>query len=159
MVTIKGPVVLICYSNVAISGTSEILLTTPQASLQIFLEYGTLNLGGNGIVNSNAVPLPKKVAILSTNNLWFSAAISQTQPFYGVVYFPNLPISVTMTQPICGSIVGYSVTFINSPTIHYDLALRKPMPAYTSLIPLQSGAAFDNLSAPMAFGNMVASIP
>jgi len=159
VVNIKGPVVLICYSNVVISGASEIILTTPQASLQIFLEYGTLNLGGNGIVNSNATPLPKKVAIMSTTNLWFSASMSQTQPFYGVVYFPNLPISVSMTQPIYGSIVGYSVTFTNSPTIHYDLALRTPMPAYTTLIPLQSGAAFDNLTAPLAFSNMVASIP
>lgn len=159
VVTIQGPVVLICGSNVVISGTSQILLTTPQASLQIFLEYGSLNLGGNGIQNTSAMPLPKKVAIMSTNNLWFSASMSQTQPFYGVVYFPNLPITCSMTQPIYGSIVGYSVTFTGSPTIHYDLALRKPMPSYTSLIPLQSGAAFDNLAAPEAFSNMVASVP
>ena len=159
IVTIQGPVVLICYGNVNIAGTAQIILTTPQASLQIFLEYGSLTLGGNGIVNANAIPLPKKVCILSTTNLWFTATISQNQPFYGVIYFPNLPITVSTAQPIYGSIVGYSVTCTSAITLHYDLALRSPMPPYTSAIPLQSGAAFDNLSAPVAFSNMLATVP
>lgn len=159
VVQIHGPVVLICYGNVDIAGTSQIRLTTPQASLQIFLEYGSLALGGNGIVNTNVVPLPKKVSIMSTTNLWFTATISQNQPFYGVIYFPNLPITVSTAQPIYGSIVGYSVTFTASPTIHYDLALRSPMPSYSQANPMRSGAAFDNLSAPVAFNNMLATVP
>jgi len=96
---------------------------------------------------------------LSTTNLWFTATISQNQPFYGVIYFPNLPITVSTAQPIYGSIVGYSVTCTSAITLHYDLALRSPMPPYTSAIPLQSGAAFDNLSAPVAFSNMLATVP
>jgi len=160
IVTIQGPVVLICYGDVTISGTSQIRLTTPQASLQIFIEYGNLNLGGNGITNTNAFPLPKKVSILDTTNYWSTATISTNTPFYGVIYFPYMPIAVTATSPtIYGSIVGSSVSFTNSPTFHYDLALRSPMPSYTSAIPLQSGSAFDYLSAPAGFSSMTASVP
>jgi hypothetical protein len=162
VVTIQGPVVLVCNNTVQIAGGSEIVLTTPQASLQILLESGSLQLGGNGIVNTNPIPLPKKVAILSTNNtnsFSDSVTLSQAQPFYGVIYFPSLPVTVSMTQPIFGSIVGSKFDSTTALTLHYDLALRNPMPPYTSAIPLQSGAAFDDLSAPAAFSNMASTTP
>jgi len=162
-VVIKSPVVLIVYGPISISGSGGIQLTTSQASLQIFAENSTVAIGGNGITNTNAIPLPKKVAILSTSNnySWNSpVTFSTNTPFYGVIYFPYLTVSVTSTAPqIYGSIVGSAVSFTNSPTIHYDLALRSPMPPYTHLIPLQSGAAFDNLSSPLTFSGMVVSVP
>jgi hypothetical protein len=162
--TIQGPVVIICYSDVTLSGTGNIVLTTPQASLQIFLEYGNLNLGGNGITNTNAVPLPKKVCILSTTNQWgtatfTAAANSIPSAFYGEIYLPYMTLSVTSSPWIYGSIVAKSVSFTGSPTIHYDLELRKPTSSYTQFIPLQSGAAFDNLTAPPAFTGLVTSNP
>jgi hypothetical protein len=122
----------------------------------------TLNLGGNGITNTNAVPLPKKVAIMTTNASGTVSTVSTTQPFYGVIYLPNMPIIVSTAQPIYGSIVGQGVTFTNAVAIHYDLALRNPMPAYSGvslLTEMQYGAAFDNLFAPSAFTNMVATVP
>ena len=97
---------------------------------------------------------------MSTNNFLFSATLAQNAPFYGVLYFPKLPINVSMTQPIYGSIVGSQVTFTSSPNIHYDLALRTPMSlTYSSTNPLPYGAAFDNLTAPAAFSNMLATVP
>jgi hypothetical protein len=156
ILTIQGPVVIICYSDVTLTGSGQIQLTTPQASLQIFLEYGNLNLGGNGITNTNVVPLPKKVAIMSTTNQWGSITMSTNTPYYGELYFPYLTVTVSSQTPyIYGSIIGSAVSFTNSPTFHYDRALRTPTPAYTSSIPLQSGAAFDNLSAPATFGGLV----
>jgi len=161
-VVIQGPVVIESATNVLIAG--GIVLTTPQASLQIFLMSSgtTLNLGGNGITNTNAVPLPKKVAIMTTNASGTVSTVSTTQPFYGVIYLPNMPIIVSTAQPIYGSIVGQGVTFTNAVAIHYDLALRNPMPAYSGvslLTEMQYGAAFDNLFAPSAFTNMVATVP
>ena len=159
VVTIQGPVVIICYNNIVINTTSQFQLTTPQASLEIFLEYGNLTLSGHGIVNTNAIPLPKKVMILSTNNRSGTATFNTSQPFYGVLYLPYMPISVTSATPIIyGSIIGSSVTFTTNPTIHYDLALRSPMPSYTKTIPLQSGAAFDYLSPSVAFSGLVTSV-
>lgn len=159
IVTIQGPVVIITYGGLSIAGTSQFRLTTPQASLQIFVEYGNVALGGNGITNTNTIPLPKKVAIMDTTNYWSSATISTSTPFYGVVYLPDIPITVSSNITIYGALVGSSVTFSGSPTIHYDLALRSPTPAYSSAFPLQSGAAFDNLSAPSAFTNLTVSVP
>ncbi len=168
-VNIQGPVVIISYGGIQVTGTAGFQLTTPQASLQIFVEYGNVALGGYGITYSAAYAsanptqlLPKKVSILDTVNNFSTATISQTTPFYGVIYLPYMPITVTSSgaaEAIYGAIVGEKVTFSNSPVIHYDLALRYPMPAFKSLVPLQSGAAFDNLSAPVGFGSMVASSP
>jgi hypothetical protein len=158
VLSIQGPVVIICSGNVTIAGTAQIQLTTPQASLQIFLESGNLNLGGNGIVNLNAVPLPKKVAILSTTNLTGTIIFNTTQPYYGVIYFPYRPLTVQSAATIYGAIVAASVTFTNSPTIHYDLALRSPTPAYNKSLSLQSGAAFDNLLSPAQYSSLVTSV-
>jgi hypothetical protein len=104
----------------------------------------------------NIVPLPKKVAIMSTTNQWGSVTFTTSEPFYGVLYFPYLTINVSGINPtIYGSVVGQSVSFTDSPMIHYDRALRSPTPSYTSSIPLQSGAAFDNLSAPVSFSGLI----
>lgn len=165
--TILGPVVLICYSDVILLGTANIALTQPQSSLQIFLEYGNLYLGTSflsctGITNSNTFPLPKKVSIIDTTNTWASAYINTAQPFYGVIYLPYMPITVYNSgsaQAIYGSIVGKSVTFSGSnPVLHYDLALRSPTSTtYSSSAPLQYGAAFDNIGAPTGYSSMALS--
>jgi hypothetical protein len=160
VVTITGPVVLICYGNVNISGAlSQIVLSTPASSLEIFLEYGNLTLGGGGIANTNAIPLPKKLAIIDTNNNWASATISTNTPYYGVIYLPYMTLSVTATSPtFCGSIVASQVSFTNSPTIHYDLALRTPEPGYLKTNQQLSGAAFDYLNPVSTFSGITASV-
>ena len=121
--------VIVCYSDITFSQAARIQLTTPQASLQIFLEYGNLSLGGTSIVNMNATPARrKKVAILDTTNNWASATVSTTQPYYGVMYLPYMPITFTSWAPtIYGSIVGQSVIFDYYTSFHYDRALRSPL--------------------------------
>jgi hypothetical protein len=155
-VTVQGPVVLIVDGNVNISG-GEIQLATAgatPASLTIFMESGSMTLGDNGIVNSDVLPLAKRVAIVGTRNTSTSnsiqISISGTNPFYGVIYFPYLPITVAGNPVIYGSIVGQSVTFTGSPTIHYDMALR-----YPASPPLASDAAFTSLYSPIAAGNLL----
>jgi hypothetical protein len=165
IVTVNGPVVIITYGGLTTSFNGGFVLNTPQASLQIFDEYGNVSLAGStGITYSPAYALanptqvlPKKVAIIATNNNFSTATISTTASFYGVIYTPYMPITVSSSSTFYGSIVGETVTFSGSPTIHYDLALRAPMPSFSSGIPLQSGAAFDYLSAPLSFGSMLAS--
>ena len=163
ILTVQGPVIIICYGNVTLSGTGQIILSTPQASLQIFLEYGNLALGGNGIVNTNTYPLPKKLCILSTTNQWgtatFTAAASTVATaFYGEIYLPYMTLSVTTSPMIYGSLVASSISFTGSPTIHYDRALRTPTGSYSISNPQLSGAAFDNLSAPASFGTLATTM-
>lgn len=163
-INIQGPVILINYGAVTVSssglGTAGIYLTGAASSLQVIQEYGDISLGACGITNSNTVgttgipPLPKKVAIICTNESAFNTAISMTQPFYGVVYTPLEAITVSSNAAtIYGSLVGSSVSFTcTSPTLHYDLALRQPD---SNL----GDAAFANLVAPITVSNLVTSIP
>ena len=157
-VYVNGPVVLIVYGNILISGTGGIVLATPNASLTIFEESGSVNLGGNGITNLNSLgttgvpPLPKRVALVGTNDTYGTVVLSQTLPFYGVMYFPYMRTSVVGSVTIYGSIVGYSVSFQGSPSLHYDLALRSP--GASSL-----DAAFTSVTAPITVGSLTASVP
>jgi hypothetical protein len=162
-VTIVGPVVLIVngagFGNaVSITGTGGIVLTTKQASLTIFCNGGNLALGGTGITNTNTVgstlcaPLAKRVALLSTTASGYTVTMSETQPFYGVVYFPNEAITISSASTITGSIVGSTVTISSSPTIHYDVALRTPDSS-------PRDAAFEYVTAPITVNSLVASVP
>jgi hypothetical protein len=57
-----------------------------------------------------------------------STLINTATPFYGVVYAPNFPLfvgSVSVNMTIYGALAGQSVTLNGTPTIHYDLSLRK----------------------------------
>jgi hypothetical protein len=167
VVTIEGPVVLVVSSGDVIISGGQIQLVTQApsgsypnpapASLTIFLENGNMALGDNGIANLDTVPLPKHLAIVGTRNTNTGHTIQisiSTTPFYGVIYFPYLPVTVTGTNPtIYGSIVGQSVTFgtSTSPTIHYDMALRSPDT-------ITSDAAFTSLYSPIAAGNLLETV-
>jgi len=160
-ITVVGPVVLIMYGAISITGngTAGIYLTTSTASLQIFQQYGGITLGAYGITNSNSIgttgypPLPKRVCILSTVNSSFTATISMTHPLYGTIYLPYMPITVSSSALIYGSLVGSAVSFTGAaPTVHYDNALRSPDTAV-------GDAAFANITAPMTLNSLYASVP
>jgi hypothetical protein len=151
--TVQGPVVIFSYSAFTIGPGGGIVLSGPTASLQIFQEYGDIDIAGNGITNTNAYPLPKKVAILSTNNASFTVRISTANDFYGIIYFPYEAVTVTSSLNIYGSIVGSSVTFNGgNPAIHYDNALRAPDTNVCN-------PAFANIMAPVTVGSLLASVP
>jgi hypothetical protein len=155
VLSIAGPVVLISYGDVTISGNAQIQLTNSNSSLTIFEEYGNMNIGGLGITYKGTVtyPLAKQVMLLDTTNTWSTVTFSTNTAFYGVIYFPYQAITVSSTAPVIyGSIVGASVTFNNSPTIHYDEALRKPDSNVSS-------AAFQSLYSPYTVSGLVQSVP
>jgi hypothetical protein len=152
VLNIVGPVVLVVSGNVVVSGSGQIQLSGQFSSLQIFMD-GNMNIAGQGIANLNAVPLAKRLSILSTHNTNTHTVIlspPSTVPFYGVIYLPFQAIKVQSDAVIYGSIVGQSVLFTGNPTIHYDMALRSPDT-------LPCDAAFANLSAPMVVSGVVAS--
>jgi len=162
-VTINGPVVLIVngagFGNaVNISGTGQINLANAQASLTIYCNGGNVAISGGGITNSNSIgttgvpPLAKRVALLSTTATGYTVTMSETQPFYGVIYFPNETVLVSTTSKIVGSIVGSNVFFLSSPTMHYDDALRSPDS-------LTNSAAFYCITAPITVNSLLASVP
>lgn len=162
-ITIVGPVIFIMWGSISITSTNPftagIYLTTASASLQIFQQYGSIALGAFGITNTNSIattgvpPLPKRVCVLTTYQSAGSMTISMTTPFYGVVYLPYMPITVSSNAVILGSLVGSAVSFTGAaPVIHYDNALRVPD------INVRD-AAFNNISAPITVNSLVASVP
>jgi hypothetical protein len=159
IVTITGPTIIKVSGDIKISGNAEIDIL-PGASLAILSETGSVSIncnGGGGIVNSNTVPLAKSFALLGPNNTnaTHTVYLNQAQPFYGVIYFPYLDVTINESGPtsaIYGSIVGQSVTLNNSPYIHYDVELRKPDSTVGDF-------AFSTIAAPATITSLVASVP
>jgi sugar lactone lactonase YvrE len=76
---------------------------------------------------NNLTRRPRKLAIFCSSNS-SSPGLTTTNDlygFYGTVYAPNSPLVVNGDPRIYGALVGQSVTFNGTPTIHYDLDLRK----------------------------------
>jgi len=160
IVTITGSATIVVYGNISITGNAAIQLTNG-SSLAIFVENGNVNInctGSNaGIVNLSAVPLAKNCAILGTNDTNSSNQmyLNQTPAFYGVIYFPYIPVVINNSgtgSAIYGSIIGQSVTLNNSPVIHYDVELRQPDSTVGDV-------AFSSINAPATVTTLVSSVP
>jgi len=142
--TINGPVILVVYGNVSISGTGQIVITSDASHLTSSLELhaeGGVSIGGNGI--NNRTLLPKRLALLGSYSSGYAQTVSTTVAFYGVMYFPTDTLTISSALTAYGSIVAKSVTFDVSPVIHYDVALR-------TVDSTAIDAAFHCVSAPFA---------
>jgi len=155
---INGPVILdITAGNLSVTNSAQIVIAStkppaqggggPNVSLEIHLEKGNMNLDGGGIVNGTMIP--ERLAIVGTKPTSRTIEIGTTNPFFGVVYFPNAPLIVSNNATIYGSLVANSITFNpydgGSPAIHYDMSLRSPSG-------LVGDAAFTSVEAPQPVG-------
>ncbi|MBI5770496.1 MAG: hypothetical protein HZA93_22150 [Verrucomicrobia bacterium] len=121
ILTVDGPVKLVISGDLLVTTNAKIHVTT-NGSLEIHLA-GDMTLKGNGIQNDTK--LPRKLIIQArADNVYDSLEMTNTTPFYGVIYTPYNALTVGSSQTIYGSIVAKSVTFNASPTIHYDVDLR-----------------------------------
>lgn|GEM_PF-1170382 len=117
ILTITGPAIIFASSDFDIEGSIIIAPTSP-GPVQIYVG-GKLTIAGNGI--DNQTKQPRKLAIFCTGT---QGTINTNTPFYGAVYAPNSPLVVNSDLTVYGALVGQSVTFTGTPTIHYDLDLR-----------------------------------
>jgi len=135
---IKGPVILVIQpgGNLNVTSSAQIVIASteppamggggPNVSLEIHLVSGNMNLDGGGIVNGTMMPERLTIIGTGTTSIPRTIEMGTTSPFYGVIYFPNSPVVINNNATIYGSLVGNSVTFNGSPTVHYDLSLRSP---------------------------------
>jgi hypothetical protein len=135
---IMGPVILVIQNggNLSVSSSAQIVIANtqppamggggPNVSLEVHLENGNMNLDGGGIVNNTMTP--ERLTIIGTQVTTGPRLLEMgtTTPFYGVIYFPNAPLTVNNNPTIYGSLVANSITFNGSPTVHYDMSLRTP---------------------------------
>ena len=121
VLTIDGPVVITVTGDLTISNSARIRITT-NGSLEVHL-VGDLAINGNGIQNDTL--LPRKLAIIGTEDENDTLGMATNQPFFGVIYTPLASITIGNSQAIYGSIVAKAVTFNASPAFHYDVSLRE----------------------------------
>ncbi len=167
--TITAPVVLEVSTaiGVLINSTGQIVISnvgypaTAVPGLTIINDVGSVFIGGGGILSQAAVPLAKRVALLGTGNtsMFNSVLITTNTPFYGVVYFPYLHVTIGSASNLAGypqfygSVIGSALIFGSAnPTFHYDLALRSPD---TNV----EDAAFTCVPSLIAVNNLSSSVP
>jgi hypothetical protein len=129
---INGPVILLVYGNVSISQSAQIAIGTtsmttgggPLVSLEMHVPYGNMSIDGGGI--ANASQSPERLMVMSTwsTSTTSTLEVGTTTPFYGVLDFPNNSITFNNNTTLYGSVVASSITFNNTPAIHYDLNLQ-----------------------------------
>jgi hypothetical protein len=71
----------------------------------------------------NLTQRPRNLTVFCNGST--QSTIDTSIAFYGAVYAPNSPLVVNVNLTVYGALVGQSVTFNGTPTIHYDLDLRK----------------------------------
>ena len=122
--TIDGPVIIFISNDLKIAGgSSASIVLTANGSAQIYV-MGNLDIEGGGIDNQTL--RPRKLAIFCIGSPPSTVQVINTAtPFYGAVYVPNSPLTVNSNLTVYGALVGQSVTFNGTPTIHYDLDLRR----------------------------------
>ena len=127
--TINGPVIIAVSGNLNIQDSAQIVVTKGSSSnldgsAQIYVAGQTISIGGQGI--NNQTGRPRKLTIFHDRTPPASqgqATINAASDFCGAVYTPNSTLTVTSTLNVYGSLVGQTVTFSGTPTIHYDLDL------------------------------------
>lgn len=150
--TIDGPVVIVVSGDFSIQDMASIQITA-DGSAQIYVT-GNLNIQGLGI--NNLTKRPRKLALFSTSNSWYSQ-MNTTTPFCGVIYVPNMPLYVGSWSPatpnydmtINGALVAKYVFFYDVPAVHYDLDLRNATFSSVST-PFQVSQWLSTTSAPSA---------
>jgi hypothetical protein len=135
VLNITGPVILVVYGNLSINDSAQISIANtnittggggPYVSLEVHLPNGSMNIDGGGIVNqSNS---PERLVLMSTVNQGGTLEMGTLTPFYGVMDFPNNSLTIGGSQQIYGSLVAGALTFLQSPSLHYDMHLQSPMP-------------------------------
>jgi hypothetical protein len=141
VLNIKGPVILLVYGNVSISGSAQISIAPansipvigggPDVSLEMHVAYGNMSIDGGGIVNNSLSP--ERLLIMSTWNSSGTLEMGTNTPFYGVMDFPKNTLTISNSQQIYGALVGNAVIFNSSPAIHYDVHLRSGSPPFTNI--------------------------
>lgn len=143
VLTVNGPVILVISGYLKIQQNAKIQVTTTldefgavigTGSIQILLTGSTseLSIGGKGI--ENKTKRPKNVAVFdAATSAYNPPEIATSEEFHGVVYAPNSELTVSSDLQLYGSLVAKHVTISGSPSIHYDVDLRRVTTQFSGL--------------------------
>jgi len=109
------------FTSIKLSGSSQITTT---GNVEIYV-LGNLDASGNGIVNSTGDTSRLTIYVQKNDTDGDGIAnntikLSGNGGFYGGIYAPDVPVTVTGNGDIFGSIVGSSIDLTGQGKVHYD---------------------------------------
>lgn len=120
----SGKVQLYVTGNIDLGGQSSITVSpTSAGSLQVEIYVGgtTINLDGNGVINSTSKAADMLIFGLPTVT---SVSINGTADFKGVIYAPSAALSLAGNARVDGAVVANTITAVGTVDFHYDEALN-----------------------------------
>ena len=119
-----GTVVLHVTGDILLGNDCEILVK-PDATLILYVDGSIVTNNGSSISYEGSPQQPKHLQIYATSDLPQSFDIKAKGTWSGVIYAPNVDITVFAKGDVYGSLVANSVDFKSGGTIYYDKALKK----------------------------------
>lgn len=115
--------------SIKLSGSGDGITILPNSSLTVYFT-GSVDLTGNGLINTNAFSSPIKAQFYGTSTAT-DVKIAGNAQFVGVMYAPYAAIAMKgggSSGAISGSVVGDNITLTGGTNFHYDESLRKTGP-------------------------------
>jgi hypothetical protein len=126
-VTINGDVTLYIDGQIKTTGNGNINITAG-SKLTIYQgPTGTIDLGGNAIINANNRATACMIYSAST----LTVKVAGTSDFYGAIYAPDAVATQVGTSVVYGSVVGKTFNITGTCEMHYDEALSRLLPITT----------------------------
>lgn len=119
-----GTVVLHVTGDIQLGTDCEILVKS-DASLILYIDGNIVTNNGSSIGYEGSPQQPKHLQIYATGDLPQTFDIKAKGSWSGVIYAPNVDITVYAKGDIYGSLVANNVEFKSGGTIHYDKALKQ----------------------------------
>jgi len=110
-----------CYKELTIQGGATLTASGP---VTVYIT-GDFTAKGNSTMGVPDSPTQMLVQMTSTaGGTIEEGTLTGSTKFYGALYAPNSPITITGSADVYGSIVAQSVNLAGSASIHYDQALK-----------------------------------
>jgi endonuclease G len=118
-----------CFHNLTLTNIAQLKVNGPV----IIKLTGALNVGGASSF-SNTTGIPANLRILSSYSGSSGMTINNGANNYMMVYAPQTEVSISGVARLFGSVVGKTITVVNSGAIHYDTELSAIWPEIWDLI-------------------------
>jgi hypothetical protein len=107
-------------SGITISNSSGLVINNSMGPVTLYVT-GPVTISGGGSVTMTD-PDPERFAVYMANSS--AVMLTDSGQFYGLLYAPLSPVTLTGWSDIYGALVGLTMTLNNIATLHYDIALR-----------------------------------
>ena len=116
---------LLVTGNTTVSSAAYILLG-PNASIEWYSTFGSVNIGGGGFINQSGRPTNFSIIGLTSSSISYSG----TAPFIGTIYAPWSSVTISGTSDAVGAVVCTNFTMTGAMGLHFDESLKSAGPFF-----------------------------